>query len=59
MGKGKGSFDRKLIKIRTNQNIAEFSGININKLKKFIKKLNKKLNINLFIINKFKVYKFI
>lgn len=52
MGKGKGSFERKIIRMRFNQIIAEFEGININKLKNFKLQINKKLNIKINIIYK-------
>lgn len=52
MGKGKGLIERKVIRIRRGVVLFEFLGVNVAKLKKLIKKINKYLNVKFFIITK-------
>ena len=53
MGKGKGSLDRKVLKLKKNFILFEFYGISFYKLKWFVNKINKKLNFKfLFIFKK-------
>ena len=53
MGKGKGSADRKVLKLKKNFIFFEFSGISLYKLKWFVNKINKKLNFKfLFLFKK-------
>ena len=52
MGKGKGLIERKVIRIRRGVVLFEFLGVNIIKLKKLIKKINKYLNVKFFVISK-------
>lgn len=52
MGKGKGMFERRIIRVRKNTIFFEFSGISYYKLRPFIKKINKKLNIKTTLVYK-------
>lgn len=45
MGKGKGSIERKVIRIRRGVVLFEFKGIPQTKLQKLIKKINKALSV--------------
>lgn len=56
MGKGKGLFERRIIRLRKNSILFEFMGIPFNKLNFFIKKINKKLSFKTYILcsNSFK-----
>lgn len=51
MGKGKGLIERKVIRIRRGVVLFEFLGVNMLKLKKLIKKINKYLNVKFFVIS--------
>lgn len=51
MGKGKGLFIRRIIRIPKNRILFEFSGISFYRLNFFIKKINKKLTFKTYIIN--------
>lgn len=54
MGKGKGNIDRKVLKLKKNFVLFEFSGFSYYKLKWFIIKINKKLNFKfVFFMKKF------
>lgn len=60
MGKGKGLFERRIIRVSKNTILFEFLGISIFKLKFLIKKINKKLGIKThIIIRKTNCYKII
>lgn len=52
MGKGKGLFERRIIRVSKNTILFEFLGISIFKLKFLIKKINKKLGIKTSLITK-------
>lgn len=52
MGKGKGLFERRIIRVPKNTILFEFLGISIFKLKFLIKKINKKLGIKTYLIFK-------
>lgn len=52
MGKGKGLFERRIIRVPKNTVLFEFLGISIFKLKFLIKKINKKLGIKTYLIFK-------
>jgi ribosomal protein L16/L10AE len=44
MGKGKGLFERRVVRLPKNFILFEFSGVSFFKLNRFVKKINKKLN---------------
>lgn len=50
MGKGKGLFERRIIRVPQNTILFEFSGLSFFKLNFFIKKINKKLNFTTHLI---------
>lgn len=50
MGKGKGLIERKVIRIRKNTTIFEFSGVSYYRLIQLLLKINKKLDV------KFSIY---
>ena len=52
MGKGKGMFQRKIIRVRKNTMLFEFSGVSFYQLKFFVKKINKKLNFKTYVLDK-------
>jgi ribosomal protein L16/L10AE len=56
MGKGKGLFERRIIRLPKNRILFEFSGISFYKLKHFVKKINKKLNFKTSIFFNHKNY---
>jgi large subunit ribosomal protein L16 len=51
MGKGKGMFERRVIRVNRGFILFEFSGFSINKLKFIINIINKLLSIKLVLIN--------
>lgn len=51
MGKGKGLFERKVIRIKKNFIIFEFKGVNFFKLNWFLKKINKISNLRFKLIS--------
>ena len=53
MGKGKGSIERKVIRVRRNFVLFEFKGIPIIKLKKLIIFINKLLSVKFFLIKNY------
>lgn len=52
MGKGKGLFERRIIRLRKNSILFEFIGVPLNKLQFFIKKINKKLSFKTYLLYK-------
>ena len=50
MGKGKGMFERRLIRLPKNTILFEFLGIPSYKLNFFIKKINKKLKFRTYLL---------
>lgn len=52
MGKGKGMFERNVIRVQNNKFLMEFTGINILKIKNLLKKIEKKISIKLMIYTK-------
>lgn len=50
MGKGKGAFERKVIRIFRGDILIQFTGFRLNKLRAILKKFNKKLDIKLTLI---------
>ena len=52
MGKGKGLFERRIIRVSKNTILFEFLGVSIFKLKFLVKKINKKLGIKTALIIK-------
>ena len=52
MGKGKGLFERRVIRVAKNSILFEFAGIPLYKLKFFIKKINKKLSFKTYLFFK-------
>ena len=52
MGKGKGSIDRKVLKLKKNFILFEFCGMSYYKLNWFVNKINKKLNFKFRIFSK-------
>lgn len=50
MGKGKGSFERRVVRLAKNTVLFEFSGISFYRLNFFVKKVNKKLNFKLYVL---------
>lgn len=60
MGKGKGLFERRIIRVSKNTILFEFLGVSIFKLKFLIKKINKKLGIKTgLIIRRINSYKIV
>lgn len=58
MGKGKGLFERRIIRVSKNTILFEFAGISFFKFCFFIKKINKKLGIKSYpLLNKKCLYK--
>lgn len=58
MGKGKGLFERRIVRVAKNTILFEFIGVSPYKLNFFIKKINKKLGLRSYLlINKKKMYK--
>lgn len=58
MGKGKGLFERRIVRISKNTMLFEFIGVSFYKLNFFIKKINKKLGVKTYlIIDKKKTFK--
>jgi len=55
MGKGKGAFNRWIIKLNQGHTIMEFSNINIIRLKKLNKYWSKMLKFNLLLVKKIKM----
>lgn len=51
MGKGKGLIERKVIRIRRGVVLFEFLGVNLLRLEKLIKKINKYLNVKFFVLS--------
>lgn len=52
MGKGKGTVDRKVLKLKKNFILFEFRGFSIYKVKFFVNKINKRLNFKFGFIYK-------
>lgn len=50
MGKGKGLFERRIIRISKNTVLFEFTGVSFFKLNFLVKKINKKLGIKVILI---------
>lgn len=60
MGKGKGLFERRIIRVSKNTILFEFLGVSIFKLKFLVKKINKKLGIKTgLIIKRMNFYKIV
>lgn len=57
MGKGKGLFERRIIRLKKNAILFEFVGVPSNKLVFFIKKINKKLSFKTYLLRN-QLYKF-
>lgn len=58
MGKGKGLFERRVVRVAKNTILFEFVGVSFYKLNFFIKKINKKLGIRTYpLFNTNKSYK--
>lgn len=53
MGKGKGSIERKVIRVRRNFILLEFKGIPLLKIKNFVKYINKLLSVKFYINKKY------
>ena len=53
MGKGKGSIERKVIRVRRNFLLLEFKGVPLLKIKNFVKYINKLLSVKLYIYKKY------
>lgn len=51
MGKGKGLFERRVIRLRKNSILFEFMGVPLNKINFFIKKINKKLSFKTYLLS--------
>lgn len=50
MGKGKGLFNRRIIRLPKNSVLFEFSGVSLYKINFFVKKINKKLNFKTYVL---------
>lgn len=58
MGKGKGLFERRIVRVSKNTILFEFFGVSFFKLNFFVKKINKKLGVKTYLIfDKKKKYK--
>ena len=55
MGKGKGSIERKVIRVRRNLILLEFKGVPFLQLLNFVKFINKLLSAKLYIIRKYSI----
>lgn len=51
MGKGKGLFIRRIIRLPKNSVLFEFSGVPLYKLNFFVKKVNKKLSFRTYVLH--------
>lgn len=55
MGKGKGSIERKTIRIKKNFILFEFKGVPVIKLKKLLKFFNKVLSVKFYILSNYNI----
>lgn len=55
MGKGKGSFERWVIRLKQGFIISEFLGIPKNRLKLILNKFNKKFNMKMYLVDNIKL----